>query len=80
MAEVKYRICDIKDCDNKVPEKFQDILVSVKFTTEQTEGRPITPYLATHKLDLCESCIQKMLRNNIIITGSGAQGYNEYIL
>ena len=63
-------ICDC--CKKEKPT--QKVKYPVLFTTEQTEGRAVAPYISYQELDLCESCI----RLNVGIAGSGAMGYNEY--
>lgn len=68
--------CDIQGCEKNADHKQKTI--SVRFTTEQTEGRSTTPYLSGEKLDLCEEHYQKYI-DNLPLTGSGAMGYNEYI-
>ena len=52
--------------------------LQVIFTTEQTEGRPCTPYLSyPETLDLCDDCLGKIMNGNYVFA-SGAQGYNDY--
>ena len=66
--------CDICQSE-KVIDNFK---IQVLFTTEQTEGRGITPYnLSDEKLDLCESCRSHVLKGNYIFA-EGAMGYNKY--
>jgi len=67
--------CDICKADN-VPVR-EDFLTEAIFTTEQTEGRSCTPYLVHYKLDVCEKCIEKKLKGEVLY-GAGAQGYNRY--
>lgn len=52
-------------------------LHQVIFTTEQTEGRTVKPYLSQKTLDLCDTCESKMLEGNMLF-GAGAMGYNTY--
>jgi len=69
-------ICDIRDCGKKADHKEKTL--SVRFTTEQNEGRSTPPYLSGEKLDLCAEHYQKYI-DTLPLTGSGAMGYNEYI-
>jgi hypothetical protein len=66
-------ICDV--C-NKEEVKMQTISYPVLFTTDQTEGKPRKPYISQEKLDLCSSCLDKIVK----LQGSGAQGHNTYKL
>ncbi len=68
-------VCDIKGCDKTADHKQK--MVSVRFTTEQTEGRSTTPYLSGEKLDLCSVHFQKYI-DRLPLVGSGAQGFNDY--
>lgn len=78
MKTTEYR-CDIKNCSEVVPEDDGHIKkkISVIFHTEQTEGRPRAPYLTIESIDICESCLDKILSGNML-HGSGAQGNNTY--
>lgn len=69
--------CDIKDCENN-PQK-KGFKIQVIFTTDQTEGRSCEPYLSDETIDICKSCLDKVLKGNYIFA-SGAMGYNTYIL
>lgn len=71
--------CDIKDCNNDVTS-HKNMTIQVIFTTEQTEGRGVKPYLQTVVIDICEECLEKLVKNQKYIIASGAQGYNTYIL
>jgi len=64
--------CDL--CGREIDGKYRQIPVLSAFTTEQTEGRPIEPRLHLAKLDLCKSCLTKIVR----LKGRGAMGYNHY--
>ena len=46
----------------------------VVFLTDQTEGRPCKPYIATQSLDICPECAT----GSLSITALGAQGHNCY--
>ncbi len=48
----------------------------VEFTTEQTEGRMVKPYLTTTEIDLCSECLKKV----VVLRASGAQGNNKFSL
>jgi hypothetical protein len=65
-------ICDV--C-NKEEVKMQTISYPVLFTTD-TEGKTCKPYISQEKLDLCNSCLDKIVK----LQGSGAQGHNTYKL
>ena len=77
MAKIEYSVCDIDKCQNKVSEDYQKRLVPIIFTTEQTEGRTVTPYLAINKLDICKEHYDHISKGNFIYA-HGAQGYNTY--
>jgi len=69
--------CDL--CQIELEEEgqlMQGLSFPVLFTTEQTEGRPVKPYITRDTFDLCEQCLDEA----VTITGSGAQGYNRYYL
>ena len=68
-------ICDIKDCKHEAIHI--DVTLQVIFTTDQTEGRSVDPYLSIGSIDLCDECMYKILQGNYVY-GCGAQGYNEY--
>lgn len=63
-------ICDICKSESNV----KNINYPVVFYTEQTEGRPVSPYISQEKLDICDECLEKVAK----ITATGAMGYNEY--
>lgn len=75
MKQEKY-ICDVKGCSNESEHKQKDI--QVIFDTEQTEGRSVKPYLDTVKIDICEKCLQTILKEGKYLHASGAMGHNEY--
>lgn len=78
MSEVKYRVCDIKKCENKA-EKEQ-VKMQVKFHTDQTEGRNVKPYLSFETLDMCEECYNSVIKSGSYINAWGAMGHNTYEL
>lgn len=75
MSTITKIICDIKDCDVEAEHKQKTI--SVRFTTEQTEGRSTTPYLSGEKLDMCKDHYQEYI-DSLPLVATGAQGYNDY--
>ena len=68
--------CDL--CDKEVSGDVltQKVTLPVKFLTEQTEGRAVTPYITHGTFDLCNDCLEKA----VTVVGQGAQGYNKYWL
>lgn len=70
-------LCDVCGVSNAKGLVMESIKISVIFTTEQTEGRPIDPHLSIEKVDLCQGCLDKILQGNMLF-GSGAQGNNTY--
>ena len=73
MATITTHVCDL--CRGKAVHK--KCPVPVTFLTEQTEGRPVKPYLAIESLDLCEVCLELIVRRQPI-QASGAMGHNTY--
>lgn len=69
-------LCDIKGCGEEAEHKEKT--VSVRFTTEQNEGRSVPPYLDGEKLDFCKEHYQQYI-DSLPLVGSGAMGYNEYV-
>ena len=68
-------VCDI--CRNEITEHdCINISYPVVFLTEQTEGRPTTPYINQKQLDMCKTCAKKALK----VEATGAQGYNNYTI
>ena len=47
------------------------------FTTEQTEGRSVGPYLTQSKMDLCKTCMDILITNQPLYA-NGAQGYSTF--
>jgi hypothetical protein len=69
---------EIYSCDVcKTECKVQNQQLQVIFTTEQTEGRSIKPYLCMSKLDICNDCLDKVISGKAIFA-HGAQGYNTF--
>lgn len=68
-------ICMKENTDGKT--EFITINKEVIFTTEQNEGRSISPYFTSCPLDLCKTCHAFALRGNAVFA-HGAQGHNEY--
>ena len=75
MSTITHIVCDIKGCQSTADHKQK--VLSVRFTTEQTEGRSTVPYLSGEKLDLCKEHYQQYI-DTLPLVGSGAQGYNDY--
>lgn len=67
--------CDIQGCGSQ--EAVCRTSLQVIFHTEQTEGRGVKPYLSLQSLDVCEKCMEKVLKGNYV-HGSGAQGVNDF--
>lgn len=67
--------CDVGACGNS--KDVREIVMTVIFLTDQTEGRSCSPYLAGEKFDICPKCLERVLDGNMIY-GSGAQGANTY--
>lgn len=65
--------CDIEKCGNK--ENVKEIKTDVIFTTDQTEGRSVKPYLSRETFDICANCLDKVFKGNMIFA-HGAQGNN----
>lgn len=66
--------CDT--CGAVIVPPCTPIRYPVIFVTEQTEGRPVKPYISYQDLDLCNECRNIVLR----IEANGAQGMNQYKL
>ncbi len=71
---IEQHFCD--SCGKNITEskKFKGIRYPIIFETEQTEGSPCTPYRQAQIIDLCEDCVNKVLKGKAV----GAQGYNTY--
>lgn len=76
MSTVTQTICDVKGCDKDAFHKQKT--VSVRFTTEQNEGRSVEPYLEGFRLDFCKVHYQ-MYIDSLSLNGSGAMGYNDFV-
>lgn len=75
MSTITTHKCDICGSDaTHLKQKLQ-----VVFTTEQTEGRPMSPHLSDQSLDLCERCLGRIIDRHPV-RASGAQGHNTYEL
>ena len=64
-------------CDVCGKTEAKSTMLTVVFTTGQTEGRSCKPYLETCTIDLCETCLDKVM-SGVMLFASGAQGYNTY--
>lgn len=66
-------ICDV--CKKEVEEKdLRSLSLPVMFHSDQTEGKPCSPYISIEKMDICKECLNKA----VTIHGMGAQGVNTY--
>jgi len=70
--KIKGRTCDICSRLEAIPENIQ-----VVFKTDQTEGRACSPYLDIVWMDICHTCINKIIEWNTLY-GVWAMGYNNY--
>ena len=73
-------ICDIDGCDGFIREPTPQHRLPIIFNTEQTEGRPVDPYLSYQNIDMCSECHESMIKSGKYLKGSGAQGHNKYVL
>ena len=68
--------CDI--CAEEVPKPDEKSRAfQVIFTTEQTEGRRVRPHLSYEIIDICNECMDRILKGEAVY-GAGAQGHNNY--
>ena len=75
---VECDICENRSDSGEVAQLIiEPISLQLIFTSEQTEGRNITPYLTTENLDVCTYCKERILSGNYVY-GCGAQGHNSY--
>lgn len=51
--------------------------IHVVFTTEQTEGRSVDPYLSLETIDICPACMRTILGGKMLFA-EGAMGNNTY--
>lgn len=65
--------CDV--CKALNPRLAQQI--QVIFTTDQTEGRSVVPYLSLQTIDICEDCMSYVLSGRYLFA-HGAMGFNTY--
>lgn len=66
-------ICDV--CKQEVKEKdLSSLTLPVKFSTDQTEGRPCKPYISLEKMDICKDCLDKA----VTIHGTGLGDHMAY--
>lgn len=63
--------CDICGKEDK---SCVSINYPVMFFSDQTEGRSCEPYISQEVIDVCDSCIKKIIR----VKGYGVQGHNNY--
>jgi hypothetical protein len=73
MATITRYTCDV--CKNTATKLKQK--VPVVFLTEQTEGRSCKPHLTMETLDLCDGCMERIVKS-YPLTAYGAQGNNTY--
>ena len=75
MASKTIRSCDI--CGNTIAEHGSKVSIPVEFVTEQTEGRPVEPYLSHVSVDICSPCHKRFV-GSLPLVGSGAMGAYTY--
>lgn len=70
------KIIELCSCDvcKKETDKVTEVKYPVIFHTEQTEGKPCSPYISYDKIDLCDDCADRVL----LLDGWGGQGCNKY--
>ena len=66
-----------KEKDASYLRDLKKTSISVIFTTEQNEGRSVTPYHTIQEVHLCQGCMNRVLSGEIPFA-QGAQGYNTY--
>lgn len=69
--------CDICNKNKYPKETIKNTELTVIFTTEQTEGLRVKPYLSNQKIDICPECLATILQGNMLFA-EGAQGCNKY--
>ena len=67
--------CDV--CGEVVIGSNGQTNIPVAFITEQTEGRPVSPYLSYERIDICSECFKRFV-NELPLRGAGAMGANSY--
>ena len=72
--KIEITVCDICDVEVKPKERYP---VLVKYLSEQTEGRSVTPYAETVSIDLCATCHGRYI-DELPIMAWGAQGYHNF--
>jgi hypothetical protein len=70
--------CDVKNCEGLLTPPFQKEEITVKFTTEQNEGRSCEPYLQKVDIHICKNCKEKLAKDGKYLQAYGAMGYNTY--
>lgn len=65
--------CDV--CGREI-ERANSITLPARWTTEQNEGRPCTPYVKEETIDLCDECFERA----VVIEAAGCMGRNSYRL
>lgn len=76
MGSVVSYFCDVCNKEKQETELAKQDIQCI-FTTEQTEGRPVKPYLSKQQIEICDSCYSHVLKGNYLY-GNGAMGYNNY--
>lgn len=70
-------ICDICKKEMSKIHAHNQHTLTVIFTTEQTEGQPVKPYLSAQKIDTCNHCEEIILSGKMVFA-YGAQGHNTF--
>ena len=70
--------CDIEGCEKETEQ--ETVRMQVIFTTSQTDGAGMPRHFTEEDINICETCLEKILKSGKYIIGSGAQGYNTYLL
>lgn len=80
MAEqtITIRTCDICPASTADGVEIVHEEVPVVWTTEQTEGRSISPRVRVEKLDICTACMDRIANERQMPDAAGAQGYNRF--
>lgn len=64
-------ICKESECTK------ENVQIPCTFTTDQTEGTSVEPYLALTAMDICETCYQRVVSEQPV-WANGAQGENYF--